>query len=211
MARMKGATCRSCRAEGGKLFLKGDRCYSTKCSYEKRSYGPGMHGNARRRGRVSDYGIQLREKQKVRRTYGIMEKQFRRYYSEAAQRKGVTGTNMLQALESRLDNMVYRMGFAHSRNHARQMVRHGHVLVEGKKVDIPSFNVKVGVTISVREKTSYYGKAKDIISIARSRGTLPEWVTVDEEKVTGSLTALPTREQLPADIQENLIVEFYSR
>lgn len=170
-----------------------------------------MHGNARRRGRVSDYGIQLREKQKVRRTYGIMEKKFRRYYKEAAQKKGVTGTNMLQALESRLDNVVYRMGFAHSRNHARQMVRHGHILVNEKKVDIPSFNVIVGAEVSVKEKSSYHSKAKDVISVARSRASIPEWVSVDEEKVSGSLTALPTREQLPADIQENLIVEFYSR
>lgn len=211
MARIKGPVCRTCRAEGAKLFLKGDRCYSTKCSFEKRSYAPGMHGNSRKRGRVSDYGVQLREKQKVRKSYGVMEKQFRLYFVEAARRKGVTGTNMLQMLESRLDNMVYRLGFASSRSHARQMVRHGHVLVNDRKVDIPSFDVKVGATISIREKSSYRNRAKELVSVARSRGTLPEWISVDEEKVSGSLTAHPTREQLPADIQENLIVEFYSR
>jgi len=211
MARMKGSICRTCRAEGGKLFLKGDRCFSTKCSFEKRSYGPGMHGNNRRRGRVSDYGVQLREKQKVRKSYGVMEKQFHAYYVEASRRKGVTGTNMLQLLEGRLDNMVFRMGFAQSRNHARQMVRHGHILVNDKKVDIPSFQVPVGATIALRDKSSYRSKAKDLVSVARSRGSIPEWVTVNEEKVSGSLTALPTREQLPPDIQENLIVEFYSR
>ncbi len=211
MARIKGAVCRTCRAEGAKLFLKGDRCYSTKCSFEKRAYGPGMHGDSRRRRRVSDYGVQLREKQKVRKSYGVMEKKFRRYYEEGAAKTGVTGTNMLQALESRLDNVVYKMGFASSRAQARQMVRHGHVTVNEKKVDIPSFKVKIASEISLGKKSSYRSKIKDLISVCRSRGTIPEWITVDEEKISGSLTALPTREQLPQDIQENLIVEYYSR
>ena len=211
MARMKGAVCRTCRAEGTRLFLKGDRCYSTKCSFEKRSYSPGMHGNARRRGRVSDYGIQLREKQKVRKSYGVMEKQFRKYYVEAARRKGVTGTNMLQILESRLDNLVYRLGFASCRTHGRQMVRHGHVLVNEKKVDIPSYIVPVGASIALTEKSTYRSKARDMIAVSRTRGITPEWLTVDEEKLVGSFTALPKREQLAQDIQENLIVEFYSR
>ena len=211
MARIKGPVCRTCRAESTKLFLKGDRCYSTKCSFEKRNYGPGMHGLNKRRGRASDYGVQLREKQKVRKGYGVLEKQFRRYYDEAVRRKGVTGTTMLQLLESRLDNLIYRMGFATSRSHARQMVRHGHVIVDDRKLNIPSALVKVGATVALREKSGYRTRCKDSISVARTRGAIPEWVTVDEEKVQGTLQALPTREQLPQDIQENLIVEFYSR
>jgi len=211
MARMTGSSCRICRAEGAKLFLKGDRCYSTKCSFEKRSYPPGMHGNNRRRGRLSDYGIQLREKQKVRKSYGVMEKQFRRYFEEAARRTGVTGTNMLQLLEGRIDNLMFRMGFAYSRAHGRQMVRHGHVLVNGKKVTIPSFQVPIGAKVSVKEKSGHAARARENVTVAKSRGIVPDWTNVDDEKLIGSLTALPTREQMPADIQENLIVEFYSR
>jgi len=211
MARIKGAVCRTCRAEGAKLMLKGDRCYSTKCSFEKRAYGPGMHGDSRRRRRVSDYGVQLREKQKVRKSYGVMEKKFRGYYEDGAAKTGVTGTNMLQLLEARLDNIVYRMGFAHSRAHARQMVRHGHFTVNGKAVDIPSYQVKIASVVALSEKSTYRTRTKELISVSKSRGAIPEWVVVDEEKISGSLTALPTREQLPQDIQENLIVEYYSR
>ena len=211
MARMSGAVCRTCRAESTKLFLKGDRCFSTKCSFEKRSYGPGMHGLNKRRGRTSDYGVQLRQKQKVRKSYGVLEKQFRHYYEEAVRRKGVTGTTMLQLLESRLDNLIFRMGFAASRSHARQMVQHGHVLVNGRRLDIPSALVRVGSTVALHEKSGYRARAKESITVGRSRGGIPEWLSVDEDKVEGTYRALPSREQLPQDIQENLIVEFYSR
>jgi small subunit ribosomal protein S4 len=211
MARQIGPVCRICRAEGNKLFLKGDRCYSTKCSYEKRGYPPGMHGADKRRGRQSDFSVQLREKQKARRTYGVLEAQFQSYYERAVRKKGVTGTAILRQLEARLDNMVYRMGFAGSRACARQMVRHGHVLVNGKRVDVPSFQTPVGATVTVAEKSGYRARAKEWLTVARSRGAVPAWVTVDEEKVQGVFTALPTREQLPPDIQDNLIVEYYSR
>jgi small subunit ribosomal protein S4 len=211
MARLKGAVCRTCRVEGAKLFLKGDRCYSTKCSFSKREYAPGMHGAKKRRQRPSNYRVQLREKQKLRKTYGVMEKQFRKYYDKASAMGGVTGTSMLQLLESRLDNLVYRLGFAQSRAQARQMVRHGHILVNDKKLSIPSCHIKIGQSVAVNEKSTYFKAAKELISVATSRGAIPEWTTVDEEKVAGSLTALPTREQMPQDIQENLIVEYYSR
>jgi len=211
MARLKGAVCRTCRVEGAKLFLKGDRCYSTKCSFSKREYGPGMHGAKKKRQRPSNYRVQLREKQKVRKSYGIMEKQFRKYYDKASAMGGVTGTNMLQLLESRLDNLVYKLGFAQSRAQARQMVNHGHILVAGKKLSIASCHIKIGVEVAVSEKSPYFKAAKELIVVAGSRGAIPEWTTVDGEKVIGSLTALPTRVQMPQDIQENLIVEYYSR
>ncbi len=213
MARYTGPVCRLCRAEGTKLFLKGDRCYTTKCSFEKRPYPPGMHGLARRRRpRPSDYALQLREKQKVRRMYGILEKQFRRYYEMATRKRGgVTGEVMLQLIESRLDNVVYRMGFAMSRDQARQMVRHGHIEVNGRKVDIPSYLVKVGSKIAVREKSPLRGRVKEFVGVNRTRGLIPKWVEVDEEKLEGVFAALPKREELPEDIQEHLIVEFYSR
>jgi len=170
-----------------------------------------MHGDKKRRQRPSNYRVQLREKQKLRKTYRIMEKQFRKYYDKANGMGGVTGTNMLQLLESRLDNLVYRFGFAASRAQARQMVRHGHILVNDKRLSIPSCHIKIGVSVSVSEKSSYFKAAKELITVAGSRGAIPEWTTVDDEKVVGSLTALPTREQMPQDIQENLIVEYYSR
>lgn len=210
MARYTGAVCKICRAEQAKLFLKGDRCFTTKCSFEKRPYKPGLHGQSRRRRKVSDYGTQLREKQKVRKTYGLLEKQFRSYYERATRMIGVTGTNLLRLLEGRLDNLVFRMGFATSRNQARQMVRHGHVLVNGKRMSIPSFHPPVTAEISIPEKSSYHARAKEAISIAKSRGMM-EWVSVDEEKVSGTYMQMPDRAQLPEDIQENLIVEFYSR
>lgn len=210
MARYTGAVCKICRAEQAKLFLKGDRCFTTKCSFEKRPYKPGLHGQSRRRRKVSDYGTQLREKQKVRKTYGLLEKQFRSYYERATRMIGVTGTNLLRLLEGRLDNLVFRMGFATSRSQARQMVRHGHVLVNGKRMSIPSYHPPVSCEISVPEKSSHYAKAKEAVSISKSRGMM-EWVSVDEEKVSGTYMQMPDRAQLPEDIQENLIVEFYSR
>lgn len=199
-----------CRTEGAKLFLKGDRCFTTKCGFEKRPYKPGLHGQSRRRRKQTDYGLQLREKQKVRRTYGLLEAQFLRTFETALKTPGVTGTNFLRLLEARLDNMAFRMGFCHSRAQARQLVRHGHVLVNDRRVDIPSFQVPVGAAVSIDPKSGFFARCKEAVSIAKSRG-VPEWVQIDEEKVRGTYVRMPDREQLPEDIQENLIVEFYSR
>jgi small subunit ribosomal protein S4 len=208
LARYRESVCRFCRRETTKLFLKGDRCYTDKCSVERRNYPPGQHGQSR--SKYTDYGVQLREKQKVRRMYGVLEKQFRNYVHLAEQRRGVTGENLLQLLESRLDNMVYRMGFASSRNEARQLVNHGHFLVNGRKVDIPSFRTKPGMVIEVAEKSKKVGSIEDSLKTVSRRG-IPEWLEVDVNNFRGVVKALPTRDQLPPTIREQLIVEFYSK
>lgn len=208
MSRHIGSVCKLCRREGEKLFLKGERCFFDKCSFEKRSYAPGQHGQ--RSAKVTDYGRQLREKQKVRRSYGVLEKQFRRYFRLAERQSGITGENLLRILESRLDSIVYRFGFASSRIEARQLVRHRHFLVNGKCVDIPSYLVKVGDVVEAREKSREILPIQRSIEASQQRGT-PEWLDVDFEHVRGSVRALPAREQLPPTIQEQLIVELYSR
>ncbi|MDH5231255.1 MAG: 30S ribosomal protein S4 [Gammaproteobacteria bacterium] len=208
MARYIGSKCRLCRREGAKLFLKGEKCFSAKCAFEKRPFPPGQHGQ--RRGRLSDYAVQLREKQKVRRIYGILEKQFRLYYKEADRRKGSTGENLLQLLESRLDNVVYRMGFGASRDEARQLVRHKAVMVNGKKVTIPSFQVKQDDVISVREKSKSQMRIQNAIESNQQRG-VSEWMDVDSKKMEGVFKRTPDRGDLPSDINEQLIVELYSK
>jgi len=191
-----------------KLFLKGERCFKEKCAVERRSYAPGEHG--KRRVKMQPYGLQLREKQKVRRVYGVLEKQFRRYFAEAARQRGVTGENLLRLLEQRLDNVVYSLGFASSRAQARQLVRHGHVQVNGRRVDIPSFQVKVGMEISLREKTRNNVQVADALDTAQGRG-VPPWLELDAENMRGKVIALPNREDIRLPIQEQLIVELYSR
>lgn len=192
-----------------KLFLKGDRCYTDKCAIEKRSYPPGAHGSGFRR-KESEYGLQLREKQKVRRIYGVLERQFRRFFGEASRRRGKTGDNLLIMLERRLDNVVYRMGFGSSRNEARQLVRHGHIEVNGKKVDIPSAQVHINDVVAVRSKSRQMPNVVAALEAARRKGTTP-WVEVDADKFTGTVVAEPKREDLTLPMQEQLIVEFYSR
>ncbi|HIC86265.1 MAG TPA: 30S ribosomal protein S4 [Desulfobacterales bacterium] len=209
MARYRGSVCRLCRRENLKLFLKGDRCYSDKCAFERRAYPPGQHGQ-RRGGKYSDYRLQLREKQKVKRIYGVLEKQFRGYYRRAERQKGITGTNLLLLLERRLDNVVYRMGFASSRNQARQLVRHNHFLVNGKKVNIPSYSVKPGDVIEVREKSRNVAPILEAMETVVRRG-IPNWLEVDKERFRGVFKALPSREDLTMPIQEQLIVELYSK
>lgn len=208
MARYTGSVCRQCRREGTKLFLKGDRCYTEKCAVTKRHTPPGMHGQGRKK--QSEYGIQLREKQKVRRAYGVLESQFRKYYETAANMRGVTGENMLALLERRLDNVAYRLCFGDSRPMARQMVTHGHIRVNGKKVDIASYMVKLGDVISIREKSAdcEYYKALKEQGAARS---IPKWLELDAEKLTGKVVALPQRDDIDLTIEEHLIVEYYSR
>lgn len=208
MARYREAYCRLCRAEGIKLFLKGDRCYSDKCAFERRGYVPGEHGQTRKK--QSDYGIQLREKQKLKRMSGLLEKQFKGYFEKADRQKGVTGTNLLLLLEKRLDNMVYRMGFANSRNEARQLVRHCHFLVNGKRVTIPSFQVKVGDVIQVTEKSRKVARILDAMETV-ARRSVPQWLELDKDAFSGVVKALPSREELTMPIQEQLIVEFYSK
>lgn len=209
MARYTGPSCRLCRRENLKLYLKGDRCYGGKCAFERRAYAPGQHGQ-RRGTKYSDYRIQLREKQKVKRIYGILENQFRRYYSRAERLKGITGINLLILLECRLDNMVYRMGFAASRNQARQLVRHNHFMVNDIKVNIPSFQVKPGDKITVREKSRKVSQIVDAMETVVRMG-IPAWIELDRENFTGTLTSLPNREDLTIPIQEQLIVELYSK
>lgn len=208
MARYTGAVCRICRRENSRLFLKGDRCYGDKCSFERRSFPPGQHGQ--RRTKVSDYGVQLREKQKVKRTYGLLEKQFRAYFARAERQKGITGTNLLIILERRLDNIVYRLGFAGSRNQGRQMVRHSHILVNGRKVNIPSYLVKVGDVITIREKSRKAPPILEAMETVARRG-VPEWLELEKESFKGTVRALPSREDLTMPIQEQLIVELYSK
>ncbi len=209
MARYTGAVCRLCRREDTKLFLKGDRCFTDKCAYERRQYPPGMHGQARRR-RPSDYGQQLREKQKVKRMYGLIEKQFRGYYYKASRMKGVTGENLLQLLERRLDNVVLRCGFAASHAEARQLARHGHFLINGKKVNIPSFQVQAGDVIEVRERSRKVQKVVDAIANL-DRSPLPAWIEIDRDNFKAKITQLPAREDVSADIDEQLIIELYSK
>jgi small subunit ribosomal protein S4 len=198
LARETGASCRLCRRENLKLFLKGDRCYGDKCAYERRPYPPGQHGQ-RRGGKFSDYQLQLREKQKVKRMYGLLENQFRRYYELAEKQKGITGTNLLLLLECRLDNMIYRMGFASSRDQARQLVRHSHVLVNNRRVNIPSFQVKVGDVVEVKEKKRKVPVILEAMETVARRG-IPNWMEVDKEKFQGTLKALPNREDLTMPI-----------
>ncbi len=208
MAVTSGAVCRMCRREGMKLFLKGERCYSRKCSFERRSYPPGQHGQTRP-GKIKEYGAQLREKQKLRRIYGVRETQLRIYIREALRRRGVTGETLLQLLESRLDNVVYRLGFASSRAMARELVSHGHFLVNGQKVNTPSYLVKPGDVIEVKPKS------KDIIPIVESlqatAGRVPPWLELDVEEKKGRVLRLPSREEIDTQVDETLIVEFYSR
>lgn len=208
MARYIGAKCRLCRREGEKLFLKGEKCYTAKCPIETRAFPPGQHGQ--RRARVSDYAVQLREKQKMRRVYGILEQQFRRYYAEADRRKGSTGENLLKLLEGRLDNVVYRMGFAVSRSEARQLVRHNGVTVNGRKLNIPSYQVRPNDVVAVSERARQHLRVQAAIELAQQRG-LPEWVSVDAKELKGVFKAVPERSELPAEINEHLIVELYSK
>jgi small subunit ribosomal protein S4 len=191
------------------LFIKGDRCYGDKCAFERRPYGPGQHGQ-RRGGKLSDYQLQLREKQKVKRIYGILEKQFRKYYYTAEKKKGITGINLLLLLESRLDNVVYRMGFAGSRNQARQLIRHSHFTINQKKVNIPSYQVKVGEVIEIKEKSRKVPLFMEAMETVVRRG-IPTWVELDKDNFRGTLKALPTREDLTMPIQEQLIIELYSK
>ena len=209
MARYVGPVCRLCRREGMKLFLKGERCYTEKCAIEKRNVPPGQHGRARK-AKMVGYGIQLREKQKVKRIYGVLENQFRRYFESAARHRGVTGVMLLQALETRLDNVVYRLGFATSRPQARQLVRHGHFLINGKKVDIPSYAVKMGDEVRVREASAKSAVVAHAIDEVKGRG-VPEWLQVDAASTLGRVLSIPTREQINLPVQEQLIVELYSK
>ena len=209
MARYIGPVCRLCRREGMKLFLKGERCYTEKCAIEKRNVPPGQHGRSRR-AKVAGYGIQLREKQKVKRTYGVLENQFRRYFEAADRQKGITGQLLLQSLERRLDNVIYRVGFATSRAQARQLVRHGHFLVNGKKVDIPSYAVRQGDTIAVRQGSVENASIKHAMEEVKGRG-IPEWLTLEVSGQSARISSLPTREQINLPVQEQLIVELYSK
>ncbi|WP_028580612.1 30S ribosomal protein S4 [Desulfogranum japonicum] len=209
MARYTGSSCRMCRRENVKLYLKGDRCYSDKCAFERRAYAPGQHGQNRFR-KMSDYAIQLREKQKVKQMYGMLEGQFRRYFERADRAKGVTGENLLIMLERRLDNALYRLGFASSRTQARQLVRHNHFIVNGKKVNIPSFQVAPGDIIKLKEKSSKNALITDNIEGAVRRG-IPSWLELDQNNMQGTVKALPNREEITLPIQEQLIVELYSK
>jgi small subunit ribosomal protein S4 len=208
MARYTDPVCRICRREGLKLFLKGSRCYTKKCSFERRSTPPGM--NTQRRRKVSEFGIQLREKQKVRKSYSVLEKQFRNYFEKAEQRKGMTGENLLRLLEMRLDNVVFRMGLASSRAQARQLVSHGHFAVNGRPTNVPSFPTKVGDRIEVREARRGREIFKVVAETVKS-AQIPEWVSVDGKQLAGSVLAEPAREQMPPEFNEQLVVEFYSR
>ncbi len=206
MAKLIGPDCRQCRREGCKLFLKGERCTSKKCAMERRPVVPGQHGAARKR--VTQYGTQLREKQKVKRAYGVLEKQFREYYEEAERMKGVTGENMLSLIERRLDNVVYRMGIGSSRSESRQIVNHGHITVNGKRVNIPSYSVKVGDVIAIKENK------RDLEMFKALKGmkiVMPKWLEFNSEKLEGKVLALPKREDIDLNIQEHLIIELYSR
>lgn len=209
MARYTGAACRRCRREGLKLFLKGDRCYSDKCSFERRAFAPGQHGQARFR-KQSDYAVQLREKQKVKSMYGMLEGQFRQTFQTAERQKGVTGENLLILLERRLDNAVFRMGFASSRNQARQLVRHKHILVNGKKVDIASFLISEGDEVAVKEKSRANALINENLEAVERRG-IPSWIELNKDGYKATIKALPNREELTMPIQEQLIVELYSK
>lgn len=209
MARYTEPVCRLCRREGQKLFLKGERCYTGKCALDRRAYAPGQHGQARGK-KPTEYGLQLREKQKARRLYGVMEKPFRRYFDTAVRKKGVAGENLLILLERRLDNVVYQLGFASSRPEARQLVNHGHFTVNGKKVNIASYSVRPGETIAFKEGSKSSPRVKQIIEALGTR-TVPAWLSLDETAAVGTVLTLPVREDIQVQIQEHLIVEKYSR
>lgn len=209
MARYTGAACRRCRRENLKLYLKGDRCYSDKCSFERRAFGPGQHGQARFR-KVSDYAIQLREKQKVKNIYGMLEKQFRNYFHKADLQKGITGENLLIMLERRLDNAVFRLGFASSRKQARQLVLHKHILINGKKVNIPSFLISINDEITVKEKSRTNSFLVESMEAVARRG-IPTWLELDKNAFKATVKALPNRDEITMPIQEQLIVELYSK
>ncbi|MGD0275227.1 MAG: 30S ribosomal protein S4 [Syntrophales bacterium] len=208
MARYRESVCRLCRREGLKLFLKGDRCFSEKCAFERRGYAPGEHGQARRK--YSDYGVQLREKQKLKRMFGLLEKQFHGYFEKADRQKGITGTNLLLLLERRLDNMVFRMGFANSRTEARQLVRHNHFLISGRPVNIPSYILRVGDEIQVKEKSRKVVRILEAMETVARRG-VPQWLEIDSVNFRGVVKALPAREDLTMPVQEQLVVELYSK
>lgn len=208
MARYTDAVCRLCRREGLKLFLKGERCYTDKCAIERRNYPPGEHGQARPK--FSEYSIQLREKQKLRRMYGVLEAQFRRYFVMADRAKGVTGETLIQLLERRLDNIVYRIGFATSRSEARQLVRHGHFRVNGRKVNVPSYLVRAGDTVTVRDRSQKVTRIQEALELAQRRG-VPDWLEVTPESFAGRVKALPLRADLTMPINEKLVVELYSK
>jgi ribosomal protein S4, bacterial/organelle type len=209
LARNLDPKCRQCRREGEKLFLKGEKCFTDKCSIERRAYPPGQHGQ-KRSTRLSDYGVQLREKQKLRRVYGVLERQFRKYYSEADRLKGVTGENLLQLLESRLDTVVHRMGFGASRSESRQVVRHNGVKVNGKRVNIPSYQVRPGDVVELTDKAKQHLRVKAAVEAAEQRG-FPEWVEVDVKALKGVYKAQPQRSELPQNINEHLVIELYSK
>lgn len=210
MARYAGPVCRLCRREGMKLFLKGERCYAEKCAIEKRNVPPGQQSRRRRPNKVMGYGSQLREKQKVKRTYGVLESQFRRYFATAERQRGITGETLLQLLERRLDNVVYRLGLATSRPQARQLVRHGHVRVNGRRADIPSISLKAGDAVAVRERSAKKASILYAMEEVKGRG-IPEWLEFDAESMTGKVASLPTRDQINLPVQEQLIVELYSK
>ena len=208
MARYTKTNCRLCRRENLKLFLKGERCYTEKCAYDRRNYPPGQHGQSRKK--FSDYGTQLREKQKVKRIYGILENQFRNIFKEADRQKGITGETLLALLERRLDNVVYRLGFANSRDEARQLVRHNHFLINQSKVNIPSYLVKPGDVIEIREKSKKMVRVLEALEGVARRG-VPQWLELDKDQMKGSMKGLPSREEITLPIQEKLIVELYSK
>jgi len=207
MARYTGSVCRLCRREGVKLYLKGERCYTDKCAIDRRAYAPGQHGQGRKK--VSEYGTQLREKQKARRVYGVLEKQFRGYYEEATRRKGITGETLLQILESRLDNVIYRLGFGASRPESRQIVKHGHILVNGKRVDIPSYLTKPGDVISFADKSLESPRIKELVETAESKAVVA-WLE-KTSNTAGTVTRVPARDEIDVPVQEQMIVELYSR
>ncbi|NOY68635.1 MAG: 30S ribosomal protein S4 [Deltaproteobacteria bacterium] len=209
MSRYRGSVCRLCRRENIKLYLKGDRCFSDKCAFDRRSYPPGQHGQ-RRSGKISEYGLQLREKQKVKRLYGLSEDQFRLFFARSEQKKGVTGTNLLVMLERRLDNVAFRMGFANSRSQARQLVKHNHFTINGKKVNIPSFQVSAGDVIELKEKSKKVQVILDAME-AVVRRSLPQWLELDKDAMKGVVKTLPVRDDVTMPVAENQIVEFYSK
>ena len=209
MARYIGPVCRLCRREAMKLFLKGERCYTEKCAIEKRNFPPGQHGKTRK-AKLAGYGLQLREKQKVKRIYGVLENQFRRYFETADRTRGITGETLLQLLERRLDNVIYRLGLATSRAQARQLVRHGHFTVNSRKVDIPSYSVKAGDVVGVRSTSAQNPTIVHAMEEVKGRG-IPEWLSFDPGTLTGRIASLPTREQINLPVQEQLIVELYSK
>ncbi|MCC6972083.1 MAG: 30S ribosomal protein S4 [Phycisphaerales bacterium] len=210
MARYRDAVCRLCRREGVKLFLKGDRCYTEKCAIERRSYVPGDHGQTRRT-KLTNYAIQLREKQKAKRTYGVLEKQFRNYFKKAASSSGVTGEALLQILETRIDNVIYRLGFGASRAQSRQLVRHRHVTVNGRIVDIPSYNLRPNDVVAIKESSRSLVPVQAALEGVGRRGELPDWMEVNEKTFSGRITRIPSRDVIPTPIAENLIVELYSK